>query len=193
MDPDTRADLNFLDALHTASGLRVAGKSEAYPIYMLKQFNPKNPLPFVYITGDGNIPSASAGDLKVLRQYALDGGMILADASSEKFGLSFKFLMSRVFPEKPMVDIPNDDPIFQVPFQFPRGAPPLWHHGGSRALGIKHEGRWVVFYFPGDMNDAWKTGHWGATGDVATQALHLGINIVYYAYTSYSDMHFPQK
>jgi hypothetical protein len=47
--------------------------------------------------------------------------------------------------------------IYQLPYGFPDGAPAFWHHGGRRAKGIKHEGRWVVFYHPGDMNDAWKS------------------------------------
>ena len=192
MDEKTRADLNFMDALRTTTGLRVADKSEAYPIYMFKQFNPRNPCPLAYMTGEGDIPNVSPGDVKVLRQYCLDGGMVFGDAGSPEFVQSFKFLMSHVFPDKAMVDVSNDDPLFQMPFVFPNGAPPLWHHGGNRPMGIKHDGRWIVFLFPGDMNDAWKTGHSGAAEDVATQALHLGMNIVYYAYTNYAETHYAQ-
>ena len=57
----------------------------------------------------------------------------------------------------------NDDIIYRQPFVFPNGAPRLWHHSGNRALGLKHNGRWVVFYHQGDIYDAWKTGHSGAS------------------------------
>jgi hypothetical protein len=74
-----------------------------------------------------------------------------------------------------------------MPYTFANGAPPLWHHGGMRALGIKHKGRWVVFYHPGDINDAWKTGHSGISPELARGAFQMGINIIYYAFTNYLE------
>jgi len=84
--------------------------------------------------------------------------------------------------------IPDDDPIFQYPYSFPNGAPPLWHHGGWRALGIKRGTRWAVFYHPGDINDAWKTGHSGVSPSIAKNSMNLGINIVYHAFTHYLEL-----
>ena len=48
----------------------------------------------------------------------------------------------------------------------------------DKAKGVKHNGRWVVFYHPGDMNDAWKTGHTGMQPEIAKHAMEMGINIV---------------
>jgi len=79
----------------------------------------------------------------------------------------------------------HDDPIFRLPYVFANGAPPLWHHGGYRAKGIKHKGRWIVFYHPGDLNDAWKTGHSGAKPKVAESSMHMAVNVIYYAATQY--------
>ena len=84
-----------------------------------------------------------------------------------------------------MRPISDDDPIFQIPFTFPNGPPPLWFHGGKQTMGVKYKGRWAVFYFPGDLNDAWKTGHSGIDPTLAEAAVHLGVNIVYYATTRY--------
>ena len=43
---------------------------------------------------------------------------------------------------------------------------------------------------PGDINDAWKDGHSGASEAVAEQAFKLGINVMYYAFNAYYARHF---
>jgi hypothetical protein len=96
--------------------------------------------------------------------------------------------MKAVFPDRQLVTIADDDPIFQTPFVFANGAPPLWHHGGNKALGVKHQKRWAVFYHPGDVNDAWKTGYSGMGRALAEQSYNLGVNVVYHAFTNYLDM-----
>ena len=52
--------------------------------------------------------------------------------------------------------------------------------------------RWVVFYHPGDINDAWKDGHSGAAPQVADQAYKLGVNVIYYAFNQYYRRHYEQ-
>ena len=100
--------------------------------------------------------------------------------------------MKRVFPDKNWVDIANDDFIYQQPFLFPSGAPPLWHHSGTRALGIKHNGRWIAFYHQGDINDAWQTGGSGVSEATQTQAFKMGINVVNYAFNQYMSHHYDE-
>jgi hypothetical protein len=109
--------------------------------------------------------------------------MLVADAGSAEFDRSFKQLIAAVLPDLPLVDIPDDDGLYEMPYKFPNGAPPLWHHGGNRALGVRHKGRWCVFYHPGDMNDAWKTSN--AEPEKAAASSRMGINIIYYAFTQY--------
>ena len=97
-------------------------------------------------------------------------------------------MLKRIFPGKRLIDISDDDVIYQQPFSFPDGAPSFWHHGGKRALGIKHEGQWVVFYHPGDMNDAWKSrGYSDVTPQMRHNAMKLGINLVAYAFNRWND------
>jgi hypothetical protein len=201
MDNATRSDLNFLEALRDESGkggaepFKIANKTEAVQPRLLKEWRKGQQPPFVYITGTGPIGGISAADIKIIRQYCLDGGMIFGDAGGGQFDASFRSLMAQVFPDHPLVDIPNDDAIFgggdsglQAPFLFPNGAPPLWHHGGYRALGVKDDqGHWMVFYHPGDLKDAWKTGHYGVSKEVSAQAFHMGMNVLYYAFTYYSE------
>ena len=186
MDKRTRADANFLQEFHRLTGFKVANRSESHPIRLLTKYDKGFAPPFVYMTGDGSI-DVSGRDLKVLRDYLLDGGLLFADCGSRGWDWSFRNFAKALFPDKRLVDIADDDPVFQMPYAFPNGAPPLWHHGGLRALGIKHQDRWVVFYHPGDVNDAWKTGHSGLRPDLAKGAFQMGVNIVYYAFTHYLE------
>jgi len=186
-------DYNMLLYFHKITGFKIAGNTEFKDVARLARFRKGKAPPFVYMTGTGRI-HLNSRDTKVLRDYCLvEGGLIFGDAASPTFHHYFAHMCRTVFPGKPLVDIPDDDPIFREPFSFPNGAPPLWHHGGHRALGIKHEGRWVVFYHPGDMGDAWKTGHSGASDAVAQRALKLGINIMYYTFTRYLAKHHPPE
>ncbi len=184
---ESRADVNFLDEFRKISQLKTADHSEAIPIGAIRNFKKGQAPPFLYFTGIGGAINCSGEDVRILRQYCLDGGMIFADAGSEEWGRAFRSFMTTVFPERELLDISNDDPIFQQPFRFPGGAPPLWHHDGSRARGVKIDGRWAVFYFPGNLNDAWKAGHGGQPPAIVTQSMRLGMNIVWYSSVHYLE------
>lgn len=183
------ADINFLHAFADATGFdNIASSGEAIRISTLARYPDDGFPPFVYLTGNGPLGYISASDRKILRVYCLKGGMLIADAGSEGFNRSFHALMRQVFPGKPLLDISDDDMIYRIPYAFPNGAPAFWHHGGTRALGIKDKGRWIVFYTPGDMNDAWKSpGYSNVTPEMRKAAIHLGINLVYYAFTHWND------
>ena len=186
------ADYNLLIKFREWTGLKIAKETEAREIQRLKYFPKKRSPPFVFLTGRGGM-SVNDTEVKVLRDYCeKEGGMLFIDNGGGHFDSSVKQLLHRVFPDKPLVDIPNDDMIYQSPFAFPDGAPPFWHHAGYRAMGIRDEGRWMVYYHPGDINDAWKDGHSGASKEVADQAYKLGVNIIFYAFNQYCRRHFGQ-
>lgn len=187
MDAQTRADLNFLEAFHQLTGFKVSTTPESHSIGLLRKYPKGMAPPFVYMTGDADI-NVTAGEVKTLREYLLDGGMLFADCGSPQWDHSFRNFARQLFPGESLLVIADDDPLFQIPFAFPNGAPPLWHHGGRRALGIKHKGRWVVFYHPGDINDAWKTGHSGMDPALAEGAVQMGVNIIYYSFTHYLEL-----
>ena len=188
MDSQSRADMNFLDAFkRLTGGIKTARNSESHPIRQLKKYPKGQAPPFVYMTGSDRIYVSSA-DLKVLREYLLAGGMLFADCGSRRWDYDFRPLMQSLFPGNALRVIADDDPVFQMPFGFPNGAPPLWHHGGNEAMGIKVNGRWVVFYHPGDMNDAWKTGHSGMDPELAEASYQLGVNVVYYSFVRYMEL-----
>ena len=189
-DMGKEADYNFLLQFHKLTGFKIAKRTEHIKVRQLRKFPKHRAPPFVFITGRGGI-GVSRSDVKTLRWYCLqEGGMIFADNGGGHFNHSFRNLMRRAFPDLQWVDIPNDDFIYRRPYLFANGAPPLWHHSGYRAMGLKHNGRWIVFYHPGDINDAWKTGHSGTSRSIAMSAYKLGINVVYYAFSQYYAMHY---
>ncbi len=183
------ADVNFLRQFAQSTGFKkISRKGEAHSIALLKKYPDDGFPPFVYLTGNANMGRVSSNDAKILRDYCLNGGMLIADAGSARFHQSFVHFMRQVFPDKPLIDIADDDMIYQLPYGFPDGAPAFWHHGGRRALGVKHEGRWVCFYHPGDMNDAWKSqGYTDVSPEMRESAMNLGVNLVYYAFNQWND------
>lgn len=186
---ESNADINFLRAFAEATGFKkIANKGESHSISLLKKYPKDGFPPFVFLTGNGNMGNVSAADKKILRDYCLNGGMLIADAGSVQFHNSFMSFIRSVFPDKPLIDIADDDMLYQVPYAFPDGAPPFWRLGGTRALGIKHEGRWVAFYHPGDMNGAWKSqGYTDVTPEMREAAMNLGVNLVYYSFNQWND------
>jgi hypothetical protein len=183
----TGADINFLRAFARITGFKkIARKGESHSIAMLKKYPKDGFPPFVYLTGNRGMGRVSSQDMKILRDYCMNGGMLIADAGSPEFHRHFTHFIRQVFSDKPLLDIADDDMLYQAPFIFPNGAPAFWHHGGRRALGIKHEGRWMVFYHPGDMNDAWKSpGFTDVKPDMRDAAMNLGVNLVNYAFNQW--------
>lgn len=187
---DSGADVNFLRYVAQVTPFKkIAAKGESHSIALLAKYPDDGFPPFVYLTGNAGLGRVSDEDAKILREYCLKGGMLIADAGSPSFDKSFRELMRRVFPGNPLLDIADDDMLYQLPFGFPNGAPAFWHHGGRRALGIKHEGRWIAFYHPGDMNDAWKSpGFSDVSPEVRDAAMQLGVNVLYYSFTQWNDV-----
>lgn len=187
------ADYNLLLKFREWTGMKIAKDTEHRPIERLKFFPHKKSPPFVFMTGMGGI-SINDREAKVLRDYCLkEGGMIFIDNGGGHFDGSVRNMLRKVFPGKSLTDVPNDDPINQRPYMFPDGAPPFWHHAGYRAMGIRDEdGRLIVYYHPGDVNDAWRDDHSGASKEVADQAYKLGINVMFYAFNQYYHRHYEQ-
>lgn len=191
------ADYNMLLKIKEWAGFDIASETEfATADEIENRFRKKGKKPpFIYITGGnkGGI-NLSAKEVKQLRDYVLkDGGMIFADNGGGNFDGQFRNMMKRVLPNHSFVDIANDDIIYQAPFHFPNGAPRLFHHSGDRALGIKNNGRWIVFYHQGDINDAWKVGGSGLSAQQQEMAFRLGANVICYAFSAYLAEVFGDK
>ena len=189
MDGSQRADQNFLKFFKEATGFKAAQAGESHPISYLSKYDEGYAPPFVYMTGEGRYIGVSGNDIRTLREYLTGGGMLIADAGSREWHPAFEAFIKQVLPGSSLVSIADDDPIFQRPFTFPNGAPPLWHHAGigsPAAKGMKIKGRWAVFYHTGDLNDAWKApAYVDLPPEKIAGAKELGVNLVYYAFTNY--------
>ena len=66
-------------------------------------------VPYLYMTGHGNV-RFSESDLVTLRRYLLQGGFLHAD---DNYGMdeSLRRDLARVFPDRPLVEVPLDHPI----------------------------------------------------------------------------------
>jgi len=183
------ADYNLLVRFHQLTHFKIADNTESLTIDRLRRFPKDRAPPFVFLTGKGEM-NLSSIEIKTLRWYCLEeGGCLFIDNGGGTFHNAVTKSLRQIFPGKSLRTIANDDLIFRAPFVFPNGAPPLWHHAGYRAMGVRHNDRWVVFYHPGDLNDAWKAGHSGSP-EFAEPAFRLGINVMYYTFNQYHRIHF---
>lgn len=140
--------------------------------------------PFLHMTGHGNV-FFSQEEANNLRTYLLSGGFLHID---DNYGMEpyLRKELPKVFPNKELVELGVDHPIFQQTYSFPEGLPKIHEHEGKRpqAFGIFHEGRLVLlFTFESDLGDGWEDEevHNDPT-EVRTKALQMGANIIQYAF-----------
>jgi hypothetical protein len=169
----------LLSALRTRIGVPTASRPIAVKIADLAaQKNPAEQPPIIYMSFDGSGYRFSSEDVRWLAKYtATFGGMILVDDISG--GRPHAESLARlVFPGKPLVAIPKDDPLFRSRIQMAEQDRALTAHGGQSILGVKDQGRWVMVYHPGDLVDGWRR----AYGDRWQEsAFQFGINAWDYA------------
>ena len=142
--------------------------------------------PYLYITGHGNIKLSDA-EVARLREYIARGGFLHAD---DNYGLdeSFRREIARVFPDRPLVDVPLSHPIYNVVYPFPKGIPKVHEHDGKppRGLGIFLGDRLAVYYsYESDLGNGWEdpSVH-NDPPEIHEAALRMGVNLFVYAITS---------
>jgi hypothetical protein len=142
--------------------------------------------PFLHITGHGNL-KLSDREVERLREYLTRGGFLHV---SDNYGLdsSFRREIARVFPERPLVDVPLKHPIYNLVYEFPKGLPKIHEHDGKppRGLGIFLGDRLAVFYdYEADLGDGWEDPDVHKDPpELHEAALRMGVNLFVYAITS---------
>jgi len=141
--------------------------------------------PFLFMNGHGNVAWSDA-EIERLRRYLTSGGFLFAD---DNYGMdeSFRREVARVFPDRKLVGVPFDHPIYHCFYDFPRGLPKVHEHDGKppEGLGIFDRGRLVVFYsYESDIGDGIEDPdvHHDPP-DKREAAMRMAVNIVYYALT----------
>jgi hypothetical protein len=139
--------------------------------------------PYLYLTGHGNI-KLSDEEVRLLRQYLLQGGFLHAD---DNYGMdeSFRRELKRVFPENELRVVPADHPVYHVVYDMPGGLPKVHKHDDKPAqgFGIFHEGRLVVYYsYQSDLGNGWEDAdRYGDSPANREAALRMGVNLFAYA------------
>ena len=185
-------DLNMLFEYGILTQQKVAEQTESRRIAQLAAFPPDKSPPVMFMTGQRSI-SVSNSESKILREYLLNKhGMLFASAGTDHFHNQFLAVMNHVLPEVRPVQIPMDDIIHRAPFAIPK-FPYVVPHGGKEPLGWNVDGRWVCYYHPGDISDAWADGHAGISPDVYNGCYQLGANVINYGHTEYAKWLMSQK
>ena len=187
-----KADHQFLVALRRLTGVDAYAADNAVPLAesRLRDF------PFLYVLEVGSL-LLSDDDVRALREYLGSGGfMVVDDFWGTAAWRNFETEMARVFPDRPIVDVPLDHPVFhayydvtrvlQVPNVYQASGGPTHEYDGyvARVRGIfDDEGRLMVLVnWNTDLGDAWE---WADSPDYplrySTYAYELGVNFVIYA------------
>ena len=121
-----------------------------------------------------------------LRSYLENGGFLYVD-DDYGFDKTFRRELKKVFPDKQLVELPFDHPIYKAHFAFPGGLPKIHEHDKKppQGFGMFHEGRLVLFYtYESNLADGWADPDvHNNPEDVREKALQMGLNIIVYALT----------
>lgn len=140
-------------------------------------------IPYLYMTGHGNVRFSEA-DLAALRRYLQQGGFLHAD---DNYGMdeSFRRELERLFPDRVLVDVPLDHPIYNLIYALPQGVPKVHEHDGKPAqgLGLFLDGRLVLYYsYESDLTNGWEDAEvHGNPPEIREAALRMGVNLFVWA------------
>ena len=187
-----KADRQFMAGVRRLTRLHVRSVEQVVDLESDDIFN--WPWAYVVEAGHWDLPDAQAAKL---REYLLRGGFLMADDFHGTFEWEiFMASMSRVFPDRPVVDIPQDDAIFhgvynlddkfQVPGLVNYPFQKTYEYDGYEAewKGIYDDkGRLMVAICHNmDLGDAWE---WADSPHYpekyAGLAWRIGINYIIYA------------
>ena len=188
-----RADRHFSQAMRRLTRIQV--RSVEQPVNLDEGDAGDWPWLYAVQVGEWGLTNQQA---QAMREYLLRGGFFMADDfhGAAEWG-EFESRIRRAFPERPIVDIPDDDPIFhtvydlndryQVPGQAHLRVGYKYADGkGAHWRGIyDDQGRvMVAISFNSDLGDAWE---WADDpwypAKFSDLAIRLGVNYVVYAMT----------
>jgi len=140
--------------------------------------------------------------VQAIREYLLRGGFLFCDSFFDSYSWAgFEEGIRRIFPDRPIVDLTDDHPVFHTVYDLPgmtKVQIPNMNSlmgGGGGYLGDGWTPRWrgvmdddgrlmVLIAFNNDVADSWQ---WSDDprypGELANLGLRLGVNIAMYTLT----------
>jgi hypothetical protein len=173
---------NLLQAINERTTLRVEPTEARVTIMDERLWD----FPFLHATGHGVIKFSDAEVVR-LREYLLRGGFLHVD---DNYGIdeSFRTEIARVFPDRPLVDVPLSHPIYHIVYDFPQGVPKIHEHAGKPARGCGNfiGDRLAVYYTSSaDRGNGWEDqGTYTDPPELHEAALRMGVNLFVYSITS---------
>jgi hypothetical protein len=140
----------------------------------------------LHMTGHGEVKFTEV-EVERLREYLTRGGFLHVD---DNYGLdeTFRREIARVFPDRPLVEVPYSHSIYNLVYSFPKGPPKIHEHDGKppQGFGIFIGNRLAVYYtYSVDLGNGWEDlGTYPDPPALHEQALRMGINLFTYAVTS---------
>lgn len=140
--------------------------------------------PFLHMTGHGNVVF-SQEEAENLNTYLISGGFLHID---DNYGMEpyLRKELLKVFPNKELIELNVDHPIFSQEYKFKEGIPKIHEHDNKRpqAFGVFHQNRLVLlFTFESDLSDGWEDPEVHNDSEyIRNEALKMGANIVSYAF-----------
>lgn len=190
-----RADRHFSQAIRRLTRIHVRSVEQPINLDEDEEFD----YPWVYAVqvGEWGLTKKQGAEL---REYLLRGGFFMADdfhGNEER--QVFEDSMKLVFPDRPIVDIPNDDPIFHVLYDLnDRFQVPGEEHLRQGCKNCENGGRgahWRAIYddkgrvmiaisYNSDLGDAWEYADDPYYPEkAASLAMRIGINYIVYSMT----------
>jgi hypothetical protein len=170
---------NLLREIRQRTALRTAAEEKVVTLSGDDVWN----VPYLYMTGHGNVRFADQ-DLATLRRFLQQGGFLHVD---DNYGMdaSIRRELARLFPDRQLVEVPVDHPIYHLVYDFPRGLPKIHEHDKKPAqgFGIFLDGRLAVYYtYETDLGDGWEDPEVHRdTPEQREAALRMGVNLFAYA------------
>lgn len=170
---------NLLRAIRERTTLRTADREVVVRLTDATLWD----VPYIYMTGHGNVRFTET-ELGILRRYLQQGGFLHAD---DNYGMdeSFRREVGRLFPDRPLTEVPLDHPVYNLVYRFPEGVPKVHEHDGKPAqgFGIFLDGRLVLYYsYESDLTNGWEDVEvHNNPPEVREAALRMGVNLFTYA------------
>ena len=136
-------------------------------------------VPYLYMTGHGNV-LWSPDEVRALRAHLEAGGFLHAD---DNYGMdaSIRREIAKVFPDRPLADVPYGHPIYHSVYEFPAGPPKIHEHDGlpAQGLGIFIGNRLALYYtYQSDLGDGWEDPEVHHDPEpIREQAIRMGVNL----------------
>jgi hypothetical protein len=140
--------------------------------------------PIAYMNGHGTV-KFSEDEAKHLREWMLRGGFLWAD---DNYGMdrSFRRELKKIFPDRALVELPNEHPIYRSFYTLP-GLPKIHEHDKKppQSLVITDQGRIVVLYtYESDIGDGLEDPDVHKDPpELREAAMKMAVNILMYALT----------